>query len=304
MAEKDILEKSLEAYNDVFADIVNGLLFEGRPVVSESALEDAQPFSMYKADGKLHEQERDCAKYWCDLSIRIAMLGFENQTGEDPDMPLRVIGYDGASYRAQLDRPDKYPVITLVLYFGTKPWKHRRLYDCFEVAPEFAPYVSDYRINVFEIAHLTPEQIERFHSDFRIVADYFANRRVDRDYRPQDMRRFQHQNEILRLMSVLTCDHRFEDTIHSEGGAPNNMCELLDRVEETGRQRGVQQGIRQGIQQGIQQGLSEGQRRKARDVALNLRQFAGMTDPNVVARLVDIDPATVAQWFAETAGKA
>jgi hypothetical protein len=38
MAEKDIAEKILLSYPDVFADIVNGLLFEGRPVVSESAL--------------------------------------------------------------------------------------------------------------------------------------------------------------------------------------------------------------------------------------------------------------------------
>lgn len=30
MAEKDIAEKTLEAYNDVFADIVNVLLFQGK----------------------------------------------------------------------------------------------------------------------------------------------------------------------------------------------------------------------------------------------------------------------------------
>ena len=36
--EKDIAEKTLEAYNDVFADIVNGLLFEGKQVVREEAL--------------------------------------------------------------------------------------------------------------------------------------------------------------------------------------------------------------------------------------------------------------------------
>lgn len=29
MAEKDIAEKTLEAYDDVFADIVNVLLFQG-----------------------------------------------------------------------------------------------------------------------------------------------------------------------------------------------------------------------------------------------------------------------------------
>lgn len=39
MSEKDIAEKTLEAYNDVFADIVNGLLFDGKEVVKEEELE-------------------------------------------------------------------------------------------------------------------------------------------------------------------------------------------------------------------------------------------------------------------------
>lgn len=63
MAEKDRIEKTLEAYNDVFADIMNGLLFQGQPVVSADALTDAFPFSVYKADGDIHEQERDVSKY-------------------------------------------------------------------------------------------------------------------------------------------------------------------------------------------------------------------------------------------------
>lgn len=35
MAEKDIAEKTLEAYNDVFADTINVLLFQGRQFVKE-----------------------------------------------------------------------------------------------------------------------------------------------------------------------------------------------------------------------------------------------------------------------------
>ncbi len=83
LVKKGITEKTLEALNDVFADIVNGLLFKGEQVIQEYALTDAQPFSMYKADGKVHEQERDVAKYWNSTSdsrvnVRIAFLGFEN----------------------------------------------------------------------------------------------------------------------------------------------------------------------------------------------------------------------------------
>ena len=62
MAQKDIIEKTLEGYNDVFADIVNGLLFDGEPVIDEKALVDATPTSMYKLDGVIHEEERDVAK--------------------------------------------------------------------------------------------------------------------------------------------------------------------------------------------------------------------------------------------------
>ena len=45
MAEKDKVQRTLESYNDVFADIMNVLLFEGREVVKEDELTDAQPFS-------------------------------------------------------------------------------------------------------------------------------------------------------------------------------------------------------------------------------------------------------------------
>ncbi len=38
MAAKDFTEKTLEAYNDVFADIINVLLFNGKLLVGENEL--------------------------------------------------------------------------------------------------------------------------------------------------------------------------------------------------------------------------------------------------------------------------
>lgn len=64
MGAKDITEKTLEAYNDVFADIVNVLAFQGEQVLHPKELTDALPRSFYKADGKIREQERDASKYW------------------------------------------------------------------------------------------------------------------------------------------------------------------------------------------------------------------------------------------------
>ena len=46
MGEKDITEKILEDYNDVFADIINGLLFQGEQRVLPEALENISSFAI------------------------------------------------------------------------------------------------------------------------------------------------------------------------------------------------------------------------------------------------------------------
>ena len=62
MAEKDITEKNLEALNDVFADIVNVLLFNGEKVINEKDHEGDTTKSIFKADRKIHKQQRDDTK--------------------------------------------------------------------------------------------------------------------------------------------------------------------------------------------------------------------------------------------------
>lgn len=125
MAEKDIVEKVLEDYNDVFADIVNVLLFHGKAVINPEELCETGLKAHYKAGEQIHEIERDVAKIWKNGNVQIALCGLENQTKSEKDMPLRVIGYDGGSYRAQLldkENKERYPVLTLILYFGLGHW--------------------------------------------------------------------------------------------------------------------------------------------------------------------------------------
>lgn len=252
MAEKDAVEKILESYNDVFADIVNVLLFNGKEVLKPEELIDQAPRAAYKADGRIREIERDVAKRWIRQNIRIACVGLENQTDVDPDMPIRVIGYDGAEYRAELsakmpdgtDSKDRYPVVTLVLYFGYKKhWdKSLNLLGCFNVPEEFKPYINDYKVNLFEIAYLTDEQVKLFKSDFRIIADYFVQMRENGDYhpKPQDM---DHVQETLQLLSVMTHDHRYEEAYNDpKKGEPKTMCEVLDRIENKGIAIGEEKG--------------------------------------------------------------
>lgn len=250
MAEKDITEKNLEALNDVFADIVNVLLFKGEQVINEKDLEADTTKSMFKADGKIHEQERDVSKFWKNGEIRISILGIENQTAQDSDMPLRVISYDGASYKQQLldnkNQRKRYPVATLVLYFGTEEkWsKAKHLYDCFEVPEKLKPFVNDYKINVFNIAFLSPKTIAMFKSDFKIIAEYFRAKRLNQKYKGSK-EKLKHANETLKMFSALTGDDSFEK-VYNEGNSKKGgitMCDVVERIRNDGRTEGQERII-------------------------------------------------------------
>ena len=259
MGQKDITQKNFEAYNDVFSDIVNGTLFDGREVIKPEALVDAMAKSQYKADDNvIHEQERDVAKYWTDNNcyIRLALLGVENQLVIDMDMPLRVIGYDGSSYRDEMNQDEividertgkkhkirhkRYPVVTIVLYFGKVPWKKPlSLYDVLEISDDLKPFVNDYKINLIDVPRLTEEQVEKFTSDFQIIADYFVQLNENKGYVPKDIT-IRHTDSFLKLMSVLTQDDKYVEIYRelSHEKEEFNMCEVLDKVEARGEARG------------------------------------------------------------------
>ena len=267
MAEKDITEKNLEALNDVFADIVNVLLFKGEQVINEKDLEADTTKSMFKADGKIHEQERDVSKFWKNGEIRISILGIENQTAQDSDMPLRVISYDGASYKQQLldkNQKKRYPVATLVLYFGTEEkWsKAKHLYDCFEIPEKLKPFVNDYKINVFNIAFLSQKTIAMFKSDFKIIAEYFRAKRLNQKYKGSK-EKLKHANETLKMFSALTGDNSFEKVYNEsnfkKGGI--TMCDVVKRIRDDGRTEGITEGINKGILEGRIEGRTEEQER-------------------------------------------
>ena len=270
MGEKDILEKSLCNYNDVFSDIVNNLLFGGSELVKEDSLQDTPVHSTYRGEGAFRELERDIAKHWMDNSIRISLMGIENETVAEDDIPLRVIGYDDASYRDQIRYEmdahgrrrkiiDKCPVVTLVLYFGYKShWnKAGTLHEALgeKLLPELKPFVSDYKVNIFEIAWLSDEQFKGFKSDFKYVADYFIQMRRTGKY-VGSAENIRHIREVLGLLGTLTGDNRFrvipeENTRIGKEGGINNMEAWLDVVENRGDERRLVDQICKKLRRGM-----------------------------------------------------
>jgi hypothetical protein len=272
LAEKDKIQRTLESYNDVFADIVNVLLFGGKETVHENDLTDAQPFSYYKMEGKkIHSQERDVSKFWNNGQIRLSVIGFENQMKVEKDMPLRVISYDGAAYRSQLIKKEKesyYPVITLILYFGSKEhWKNNRsLKEVLPVPTELEPFVSDYKINVFELAWLTDKQISMFKSDFRDVVQFLKCQRTGKKFTGSE-KKLQHAMEILDLLRVMS----------------NNDSNLVSTIEDL-REESIEGGI--GMCDVVQYWVDKGSQQKAVEDAINCLKEGD--SPEKVARCIGL----------------
>lgn len=237
MGSKDIAEKHFEEINKVFADIVNGTLFGGQQTVKEEDLFDLPARSQFKADtNKLHEQERDIAKRWAKEGIVFSIIGIENQTVVDRDMVLRVISYDGASYKSQLldeNDPRRYPVVTIVLYYGKEPWNApNSLKERINIPACIEKYVNDYHINVFDISHMADSEIDKlFYSDFKILAKFINGTEDAREI----TEKIEFPDPLLKVLSVVTGDERFEalNGEFEEGEA--TMCEILDRYEARGK---------------------------------------------------------------------
>lgn len=238
--EKDILEKHLESFNDVFSDMMNVFIFGGDEVINENDLEDVNPNSFYVENAKTKEQERDVTKKWLKKDVIISFMGFENQTDPDSKMPLRVISYDGASYKYMLaNNIPPCPVITFVLNFSMQKWTtNKSVLECLNIDDSLKPLVSDYRINVIDVAYLSRETVNKFKSDFKIIADYFVQMRETGEYKPMTDE-INHIWELLLLMGNLVDDDRFKVEYyrtHREERA--NMCEVMDKVENIGIEKG------------------------------------------------------------------
>ena len=246
MGQKDITEKVLEDYNDVFADIINGLLFGGEQEIKPEDLENTTVHAQYKAeDDKVHELERDIAKYWKEEKVELAICGIENQSTVEKHMPFRIIGYDGSAYRNQLqqERRKMLPVVTIVLYFGTdRHWNSRKkIKELMEIPKCLDRYVNDYQMHVFEVAWLTEEQISHFRSDFKVVANFFVQKRKNRDYIPDDPTEIRHVDEVLKLLKVMTGDRRYEEIFRKKKGV-RSMCDVAERLEKMGWEKGQMEG--------------------------------------------------------------
>ena len=314
--QKDITERQLEEFPDVFADIMNVFIFKNRQVVRPEDLFEAKTKTAYAVGEKLHNLDRDIAKYWVRGGITLAKTCFENQTKHDPYITLRGFGYDGSDYREQVYlktqrspkqpgesgyKPDNqstvsqplYPIISIVLYYGREHWKKNlQLIDTVHFPDgykeDLLPWFNDYRVNVVEMCHLTDEQINSFHSDFKLVAEY-ATKRDDPDYVPSDQEII-HKEAFFRLLSALEDDETFveawkeREALRAQGmkGGSDTMGSIvLKREFEKGKKEGFDLGEKHGFDLGETHSIMN-------TIAMLMRKLSMSSDDAM--ELLDISP--------------
>ena len=292
MGEKDILEKKLLKFNDVFADFVNGIMFDGKDVVKEDELVDLSGWSHYKGDDSKHRfQDRDVVKLWKKENVVISLIGIENQDIPDKNMVFRVLSYDGASYRTQLveeesrkrkknvgidgELQDIFPVITFVIYYGEEEWRHETtLHKRLNLDSELKHYVSDYSINLIDLKKLSEDDINKFKKDFKLIADYM----VKGSKHKADRIDLNHPEEVSELILRLTGEELPFEVECEEGG--KNMEKFFEPMFERAEARGEARGRAEGRAEGKTEGesclaklisllMSEGKNDKIKDVVEN-----------------------------------
>lgn len=260
MGNKDISEKNLEQYADVFSDIVNALLYCGRKAVKTESLHPAPTETFYRTNSGWCQQFQDACMYEYQNGKVYIQYTIENQAEEEAQMVLRKAGYEGAVYRGQYGQQEHFGVVTIVLNWGKRAWHgsvnlHEFLSG--KVYPDKVKgYIDNQVLHVFDMQHLVPEVRKRFKSDMRIVVDYLAEQE---NYQPTTQK-IKHPEALMFMLKSLTGDDRFSKILEQledgeKGKEGITMCELLDRYWNDGVSKGMERGLSQGLLQGLSQAV-------------------------------------------------
>ena len=243
MAEKDLTQKILLSYEDVFADCENALAYGGLQRLKPENLHPAPTESYYRGKERLHNQFADVSAYLVEEgAIRMQFL-IGNETELEKYQVLRKASYQGGAYRAQLetDRP-VYPVIGMVI-----DWTHKsariamslhELLRAEGVTQEDLERVDDVKLEVYHMRNLPKEVRDRFVSDMGFVVDYLN----EGSFESRKEQKIIHVEALCEMMDVLTGDTRFTQRVEEllkrqEEGGKVLMSEYIDMLEVRGESR-------------------------------------------------------------------
>ncbi|MCR5609584.1 MAG: Rpn family recombination-promoting nuclease/putative transposase [Lachnospiraceae bacterium] len=279
---KDKSTKVVFDRNEVFCEVFNEFMYNGEKVLIPDELIDGPTESQYKSvAGNLNNQYRDVFKYFHKQGYIIAGCGIENQSSIDWFMPIRIMGYDYASYRKQVknyiekgnskaidksgesldNKSNKafnnriYPVLTLVLNFSDRRWNGpksiKELVDCDD--GRVLKNVSDYKIHVIDVAFLEDEQIAQFKTMFKHVAHFMKHKNDDYYYPLED--KVDDTEALLDFMQTFggeeyaNVKEEYNSLVKDKNGG-DSMSTIMEKWYNKGRDEGLDKGREEGRDEG------------------------------------------------------
>ena len=233
MGHPDLASNSLTSYADVFADIINVVVYGGKPVLLEQNLKPFYLNSAVEKDGRLKGLYRDNCMEDIRNRMRYAIWGLENQYVPDRTTPFKSMGYTYTAYDRQIEEfmkqnkethnsayvsqlhPDQklVPVITLVLYYGKEDIPED-ICSMIRMPEDEAvqKYIQNYSLNLIRLRDLSQKQAEAFRSDFSCIAKFLSKSYTKSEQieaLKTDRQMLTHAQDTLYTLAAVTGDQQY-----------------------------------------------------------------------------------------------
>lgn len=257
MGQTDLASNSLTSHPDVFADIINTIIYKGRTVLEAENLKPFYVNSTITKSGRLRGLYRDNCMEDLRGGIRYVIWGLENQYVPDRTTPFKVMGYNFTAYDRQIEAFAAYnkkhdihpyvahllpeqkvkPVITLVLYYGNEeiPDSICAMMDIPEDI-SIRKYIQDYKLNLIKLRKLSKRQANLFRSDFQYIAKFLSegyNKKELSKELKTSSQILTHTKDTLHTLASITGDQRYltAQESYKEGLA---VCEVAETLFQIG----------------------------------------------------------------------
>ena len=285
----DTILKNYWNDNEHFADLFNAVLFDGKQVIKATELTNLNTESSSVLEHKNYAESivasRDsitARKKSTIYGIELVLLGREEQDHIHYAMPMRNMGYDYGTYKKQYDSNAKkyktseglsedeylskmkksdrfYPVITLTVYYGEKPWDGpTSLHEMLDIPKELEPFVNDYKILLVEARRNNLmlhnlENIDLFNL-FEIALNEHLSKNMARQKAIQYCEEHNTDKSVIMTFAGAANIHIDYNALNKGDGTMYSIFEdLVKEGEAKGETRGEAKGI---IETGFDFGLS------------------------------------------------
>ncbi len=273
--------------NEQFADLFNAVLFEGRQVIKPEELEDADTEESsvlehrdYAESIKASRDNVKVSKKSTAYGVELVMLGIEHQEHIHYAMPLRVMGYDYGTYKKQynsnawkykkhdgmdedeylskMKRTDKFaPVITIVVYYGEKPWDGAiSLHGMLNIPNEMKQFVNDYKMRLVEARQNNLTFHNMNNADFFNMLEMVLDKSISKNEAKEKIIKYAREHSVDKtvIMTVAGATNCKIDYDALSGKGDVDMCTLFEEIAKDSKVEGEAKGI---VEAGADFGLSE-----------------------------------------------